>query len=246
MLWVPVVNRFSLRPKYTDRRRGEPLFDWDVLTPRVEEEGSRGHMVRPRLDKLDLLLLRELEVDAAMNFTDMSLLLVRKYGVIRSDRLLLYHYSNHLLGRGLISKYLMTQPREACTCVCLMAHTNQNTFTQYREYVLRIPYLSRELTDGLGHHYTEHHVPLGDYVCFMGYIRSNLAPLTRKIKMYACLPDSSRTYPLPVGLFNDENSDRTHDPQADLERVLAKAKEITIPNSTNTETHSWNHSDTYG
>lgn len=106
----PEIVRHSLRPEYVDWESGEYVFDWDSLTPRIAEQRVYDPSHKPLADRLDLLLLKELELDASKSFPEISEQLYRKHGVKVSDRLLLYHYENHLVSRKSVKKDVLKVP----------------------------------------------------------------------------------------------------------------------------------------
>ncbi|PSN90869.1 hypothetical protein B9Q08_03880 [Candidatus Marsarchaeota G2 archaeon ECH_B_SAG-M15] len=222
----PEIVRLSLRPEYVDWESGEYVFDWDSLTPRPAEPGVYDPSHKPLADRLDLLLLKELELDASKSFPEISEQLYRKHGVRVSDRLLLYHYENHLVPRKMFSKYRVLFSQSEKLGVYLLTQVAPSALDKYVWWVRRIPYLNRELLDPAGQHFSEHYLPSNGYQGFLGYVNSKLSPLATRMKMFVSLPGSRSGFSLPFELFDEESGEWIHDAHADAQRVLAKAREL--------------------
>ncbi|MEM3656785.1 MAG: hypothetical protein QXP58_09780 [Thermoprotei archaeon] len=222
----PEISRYSVRPECVDWHTGEYVFDWDKLTPREPEAKVYDASERPQADRLDLLLLKELESDAALSFPDISMRLFKQLGLKVSDRLLLYHYTKHLVARKMFSKYRVVFSQSGKLGVYLLADTSPSMLTEYREWVTRVPYLNRELVDMSGKHFSEHYMPPKHYTGFLEYVESKLAPLVDSIEIYSSLPGLRSSFSLPYELFDEERGKWMHDPEADAERVLRIAQTL--------------------
>jgi len=222
----PEIVRHSLRPEYVDWVSGEYVFDWDSLTPRPPERRALDPSSRPLADRLDLLLLKELEFDATKSFPEISQQLYKKHGVKVSDRLLLYHYENHLVSRRMFSEYRVLFSQSGKLGVYVLTQVAPGALDEYVGWVRRIPYLGSEFLDASGQHFSEHYVPPGDYMGFLGYLNSRLAPLAARVKVFVSLPGSRSVFTLPFELFDEGRGEWAHDAHADACRVLARAREL--------------------
>ncbi|MEM0120343.1 MAG: hypothetical protein QW688_02755 [Thermoprotei archaeon] len=89
----PETAHYGVRPEYIDWGSGSYVFDWGSLTPRKPEAKLHDTSIRPQADRIDVLLLKELEFDATRSFPEISAQLKERHGFIVSDRLFLYHVS---------------------------------------------------------------------------------------------------------------------------------------------------------
>jgi len=223
----PEVVRHSLRPEYIDWSGvRDYVFDWDSLTPRPAEPGVYDPSQKPLADRLDLLLLKELEFDASKSFPEISAEIHRKQGVRVSDRLLLYHYEKHLVPRRMFSRYRVLFSQAEKLGVYLVAQTAPGAYDEYLDWVRRVPYLNKELLDPSGQHFSEYYLPSSEFQGFLGYVNSRLAPLAIRMKMLVSLPNSRSVFTLPFELFDEERGEWVHDAHADASRVLARAREL--------------------
>jgi len=222
----PEIVRHSLRPEYVDWVSGEYVFDWDSLTPRPPEQRVMDPSSNPLVDRLDLLLLKELEFDASKSFPEISQQLYKRHGVRVSDRLLLYHYENHLVPRKMFSKYRVLFSQSGKLGVYVLTQVAPGALDEYVGWVRRVPYLNRELLDASGQHFSEHYVPPGDYMGFLGYLNSRLAPLAARVKVFVSLPGTRGAFTLPYELFDEGRGEWVHDAHTDAQRVLARAREL--------------------
>jgi hypothetical protein len=222
----PEIVRHSLRPEYVDWESGEYMFEWGSLTPRVVEQRVYDPSSRPLADRLDLLLLKELEFDASRSFPEISDHLYRRNGVRVSDRLLLYHYENHLVPRKMFSKYRVLFSQSEKLGVYILTQVSSGSLDEYLGWVRRIPYLGSEFLDPAGQHFSEYYLPSSCYQGFLSYVNSILAPLATRMKVFVSLPCSRSGFSLPYELFDEESGEWIHDAHADAQRVLAKAHEL--------------------
>lgn len=219
-------GRYSVRSDYIDWRTGEYVFDWSSLTPREPEPDSFDASEKPMADKIDLLLLKELEFDATRSLREISSAIENKHGFKISDRLLLYHYSNHLVAHKMFTRYRVFLPLEDKLGVYLHAKVDSNNKDEYLDSVRRIPYLDRELLSDDGDCWSDHYLPPSDYGNFLFYVQTRLLPLAREIKIITAHPKSLTSFTIPYELFDEENCEWKHDSTLDTERVIAKAKEL--------------------
>ncbi len=219
-------ERYSVRPDYIDWRTGGYVFDWNSLVPRKPEPDSFDAAEKPMADKIDLLLLKELEFDATRSFPEISAALENKHGVKISDRLLLYHYSNHLVAHKMFTRYRVFLSLEDKLGVYLHAKVDSNNRDEYLDSVRSIPYLDRELLSDDGDCWSDHYLPPSDYGNFILYVQTRLLPLARELKIITAHPKSLTSFTIPYELFDEESGEWRHDPALDAERVIAKAKEL--------------------
>jgi hypothetical protein len=98
-------RRVPMKAEYYDFNRGAWDFDWS--SPKSSEPDitlSRSRGGRP-VDRIDLLILKELQIDASKNLVEIRDSIGRKDGYDINYKTLNWHYSHHVLASGLISGY---------------------------------------------------------------------------------------------------------------------------------------------
>lgn len=89
-----------MRTEYYDFDTGRWDFDWSNLQKQSDDAGYRPSG-RAKFDKHDLLILKELQIDATRSFIEISGRLKENY------KKLAWHYKTHVVGRGLINRYYL-------------------------------------------------------------------------------------------------------------------------------------------
>gem|GEM_PF-879792 len=219
-------ERYSVRSDCIDWKTGRYVFDWSSLTPRRPEAESFDASEKPVADKTDLLLLKELEFDATRSFSEISAALADKHGVKISDRLLLYHYTRHVVAHKMFTRYRVFLPLEDKLGVYIHARVDPNNRDEFLASVRRIPYLDRELLSDDGDYWSDHYLPPSDYANLLLYIQTRLLPLAREMRVITAHPKSFTSFTIPYELFDDEKCEWMHDPELDAESVIAKAKKL--------------------
>jgi len=87
-----------MRPEYYDFDTGRWDFDWST-TPPIRRDASYRPSQKGQFDRHDLLVLKELQVDATRSFREIASKLKMNY------KTLTYHYSEHVAKRKMIAGY---------------------------------------------------------------------------------------------------------------------------------------------
>jgi len=99
------TRRAPMKAEHYDFNRGVWDFDW--RSPKATEPDAT--MGRPgtgrSVDRIDLLILKELQIDASKNLVQIREAIKRKDGVDINYKTLNWHYSHHVEASGLISSY---------------------------------------------------------------------------------------------------------------------------------------------
>ena len=83
-------------------------FDWSAPPP-VDDKAARATISeKKRVDKIDLLILKELWKDGSRSLTEIQAAIKKVNGVDVNYKTLGWHYSHHVLGQRLIRDYSMT------------------------------------------------------------------------------------------------------------------------------------------
>jgi DNA-binding Lrp family transcriptional regulator len=90
-----------MRADYFDFQRGAWDFDWENLALKYNEKDQVKPQGRASFDRLDLEILKELQLDASTSLKTIA----KKVG--SNTKTAYYHYWKHILGGGLIRNYRM-------------------------------------------------------------------------------------------------------------------------------------------
>jgi hypothetical protein len=217
--------RYSMRPEYFDWNKGVYSFTWESLSDRDPEDPI---MVSSEslADKLDLLIIKELEIDAMISFKEISANLQRKDKVQASDRLLMYHFKQHVISRRLLGRYKVFLPPVKTLAIDYVVSVKKENRDAYLRLIRRIPYLSIELTDDFhNYHVAIFNVPFSEYMDFVGYYYKNVVPLTESIRGHIGIPGLRISYTIPFELY-DEKQGWVYDYKKDAQKVLEAANKL--------------------
>lgn len=186
-------------------------FSWQRSS--VKEQNSiqvRREDVQ-KYDKFDLLILKELEIDAGRNLRQVS----EKIGA--PLKLLQFHYLNHVTARNLVSAYRVIWPgsrydfeeerpvtrkdRYIEINILLEGGTNSEN-AELRALVNKIPFLWFEAVEP--HYLAELYVPNDSYIEFFEYLDSFAGRVKKKLKVYTMDQAGSIRYTIPYKLFDPE------------------------------------------
>lgn len=99
MAWL---RHISMRQEYFDFDKGEWAIDWSKIEKepiRIEEMPIEK--IETRVDKIDLLILAYLQANSFLSLSKIARMLNKNPKKLR------YHYTEHVLKRGLINKYVV-------------------------------------------------------------------------------------------------------------------------------------------
>jgi hypothetical protein len=219
--------RYNLRPEYVDWNTGKYNFDWDTLTDRQPEDTVVGLVENPSADKIDLLVLKELELDATKTFKQMQDGIKKKPGVEITERLLLYHFSEHVVRRKLLSRYKVYFPVSRCLAVYLVASLKPHFREEYLKMIRRVPYLSIEfLSEQNPMHVSVLSIPEGTYSSFLSYFDRRILALTEESRVFVAIPGMRHAYTIPYELYNENTNGWDYDYVKDAESVLKTAEAL--------------------
>jgi hypothetical protein len=99
-------RRTPMATQYYDFVHERWNFDWDSFqSVRTHEEPDS--IERIRFDTIDLLLAIELQIDAGRSMMEINGLLKSRYQIEVNYKTLQYHYSSHLIKKGLVRDYVV-------------------------------------------------------------------------------------------------------------------------------------------
>jgi len=130
LFWSTCIHEVSLTDNWYDHESERWVFKWDKWIEDIERQGtSLPHtIVEPKsypqkADKIDIIILKELQKDAECEFSYIAKLLDV------SPQRVQYHFENHVIGKGLIEGYTVFLPHfeyvsESC-CFRFNFHTEK-------------------------------------------------------------------------------------------------------------------------
>ncbi len=101
--WSTCFHGVNFTDKWFDLSSNKWIFNWDEWIKEIPTEGTKlpYTLIDPddfpqKADKLDVLIIKELEKDATITFTELA----EKFGT--SPQRIKYHFENHILKYGLL------------------------------------------------------------------------------------------------------------------------------------------------
>ena len=92
-------RNIPMRAEFFDFDHGVWDFDWGKLTPKYDERDEIRPHAKEDFDRIDLEILKQLQLDANTTITKIA---AKAESSMKNTQ---YHYSKHVMGRGLIRNY---------------------------------------------------------------------------------------------------------------------------------------------
>ena len=204
------VRNVPMKPEYYDFTNGAWEYDWHgeeiggVSAVRSERKTNVE-----RYDMSDLLILKELEVDASQTLVGIA----KKLKI--SHKTALYHYNSHILGRGLIKNYGILWQGAHYTAKIEKAESKRHRY-------LGVALLVRGLTDGQRarlrgslnqlpfslleafdpDYYAEFFVPLASYIEFLKRLRELTVRTGTQPEVFILDQSKALRFSIAYGLFD--------------------------------------------
>jgi hypothetical protein len=158
-------------------------------------------------DKKDLLILKELQQDSAIQFVDIA-------NKLKIDvKTLLYHYHSHIANRGFVSKYIVRwigEPKDIRKYAILHAkavirNVSENELLSVQDTFAKLPFTwSDSYSSEDGFYLADLVLPVPQYVDALSFLQRNLRDSKRKIEILVLDPQFGSTFTLPHHMFEDE------------------------------------------
>jgi DNA-binding Lrp family transcriptional regulator len=219
---VLVSRHKSMDPKFFNFQSGK----WDVEWNRVKEEAGvplqfDGKESQPVADYYDLLLIKELQLDALQHVVAAA----RKLKV--NQKTFEYHYRAHVLKKKLIPSYIVRwmqdQEKTLVHTVVLTRMTfrglSQTEFSRVQRAVSKIPFLWAEEVLRDGTYITTLCIPGAELITTFSYLNGEVSDLQSKVEVGYIKPRESSLFTIPYNMFSADGW--KFDPHH-LERELAK------------------------
>jgi len=221
VLWI---RHLSMNPRYFDFEKKEWNVDWEEVEKSPveiqQQEVAEGGAFY--VDKIDVLLLKEMQIDCLRSLTDIGKKLHVKPKTLR------YHFREHIEKRRLISRYVVrwfgSPPLEARKSILYLTaeirEPSPEVLWQAQNVFHRLPFTWLDAVSTCQDLYTAQAVlPISSYTETVEYLARNSDGFEKKLKL--CLVDQTCTcnYTLPYELFS-EDAGWLFDEEHTLEQVL--------------------------
>ena len=172
------VRSVPMRPEYYDFSDDSWAYDWqgEEITGVALVPSGRAHV--EKYDMPDLLILKELNIDASQTLVAIA----RKLNI--SNKTLQHHYKSHVLGRGLVKSYKILWQGTRYNTKTEKAESKRHTYLPIALIVTgttdgqradllanlnHVPFLWFEASDP--NYYAEFFIPIASYTEFLRRIR---------------------------------------------------------------------------
>lgn len=203
---LSVVNYPHMQAEHYDFDKRTWFVDWLKLRPTsdVADEQISDFSSKPHCDNIDLLILKELQLNATQPLTKIG----RKLGI--DPKIVRYHYQEHLMRRGLILRYVLswfdTQEdrwRKVLYSFMELRDLNSKELRRAREVFASIPFTWFDSVSPDGKFYfVQLIVPLIEFQDLCRYVYNYLPEMVTN--SYQTFVTEAMAYTLPYEQFTDE------------------------------------------
>ncbi len=203
---VAFSQHYSFDPKYFNFQSAK----WEVDWRKVELESPPSEMRPPSppaaIDKYDLLLVKELQIDSLKHDADIA----RKLGVAPPS--LGYHMRAHVDRKGLIDRYIVRWMEDVTKT---LAHSVLLTRVVVRglsraqarrahEAFARVPFTWSVYITKDGTYMSTLCIPVEEAVTTFDYLRTQLADFSESIQIEYIKPHDAQLFTIPYNMFEGE------------------------------------------
>jgi len=205
---LDVVRHMSMKPEFYDFKRKRWKIPWDELDPRdvTVPHVSSEPRTEPLADKVDLFILKELQLDCTRSLAAIA----RKLGI--NYKTLRYHYLEHVAQRNLIDKYLVrwqgTVTKDVRNQLMVLALTIRGLGQVERNEVERVfhslPFTLLDAFSSEDNLYMAQVImPSNQYADTLDYVRMHTSGYKGRMNVYIIDP-TAPAFTLPYELFDIE------------------------------------------
>ena len=200
------MRHLSMKPNLYNFRRRVWDIDWEALdrlklTPELPPISKVT-----RFDKKDLLILKEMQQDSAIQFVDIA-------SKLKMDvKTLLYHYHSHIGDRDFVSKYIVRwigEPKDIRKYAILHAkavirNVSETELLSVQDTFAKLPFTWSDSYSSEDCFYlAELVLPVPQYVDALSFLQRNLRDSKRKIEILVLDPQFGSAFTLPHHMFED-------------------------------------------
>lgn len=209
MVDLQYLKHFSLRPEFYDFATRTWNIPWNTIDA-VEKRDDKPIQIdysRSVIDKTDLLILKELQINASQTIATIAKKIEMPEKNVR------YHYKAHLVGSKIIDGYIVrwqgdkyhSDNKYIFSCFIEFTDINQKDLINIFRVVESIPFtwfisLSVDKT----HLVSQFFVPVTFYYDFLAYLSNRLNVYKEKYELFIVDIDSAKAYTLPFESYNDK------------------------------------------
>jgi hypothetical protein len=213
-------RRVPMRAEHYDFEASRWDYNWQNQLPIEKEEMKPKHIAEAKVDKIDLLILKELQLDAARPLTEVNRALGAKNKIEINYKTLEWHYRQHVVKGGLISGYSIRwlgtrynplaekvehrRHRYLVVNVIVKDVTNQE-FLELTTKANRTPFLWSEMR---GKDYlAQFAFPIEETVDAFEYLRDILRPFQGRGSHYVVDQRNAAQFVLPYNSWSESEKD---------------------------------------
>ncbi len=200
----------ELKSRYHDFRSREWIVDWKKIDSQGEPPPSilpvHEPTARPEIDAVDILVIKELELDSWRNFAEIS----RKLGM--NDRTIRWHYTNHVspLINSYYVRWLPVDSKEMTKViglVCEFHNLSRYRLNKIRRLFNTFPFTWYEGGRSDGYYQIHSGIPAQHLMDSLRFLRTNLREILSDWTTFALDLSLSLTepYTIPYENFDDKN-----------------------------------------
>ena len=186
-------------------------FEWPQPGDEKPTFALKAHEKVQKYDRFDLLILKELEIDARRTLAQMS------ERVAVPVRLLQFHYLNHVEGRNLVRAYRLSWPGSRydyehgrpvtrkdryVEATILLEGATRSENAELRVLLNRIPFLWSEAFEP--NYCAEVFIPNDLYIGFLEYLEDFAGRVGEKMKVFVMDQDRALRFTISYQLFDAE------------------------------------------
>jgi len=206
------VRNPPMKANYYDFSTGSWSFDWPPKEGKALSFVSSTRQEIEKYDRLDLLILKELEIDANRTVVKMA------ENVQVNFKTLEFHYIDHVEARGLIKAYRVTWPGSRYDFKLDKVRSKKHRYTEITilfeggtkienaeliSLLNNTPYLWIEAVEP--NYYAELFIPANSYVEFLEYIGDFAARAGERMKVVVMDQTRALLFTISYKLFDNES-----------------------------------------
>ncbi len=213
------IGYLSMRPEYYDFNTRTWNIDWETLarSKAIVKETEKEYVYETTADKIDVLLLKELQIDSTASLTKIA----RKLGI--EPNTVRYHYMEHILRGRLITNYFIRWQAalgkdERYSTLAMVVHFRNLTREELsiaQEALRALPFTWFDaLSNDRSLYLVYITLPITLYVKVLDYLRRKVSKHGMNFWVSLIDPSCSMGYTIPYEMFDGErgwifNAERT-------------------------------------
>jgi len=213
----------SMRPEYYDFSTGTWNINWETLNQsKVLVKGMGDIYVgEPMADKVDLLILTELQLDSTVSIMEIARKLKMKFKKVN------YHFLEHVVRRELIMNYIIRWQAgieddgqySTLSMAIEFRDLTRGELSSVQEVFHKLPFgWFDALSSDRALYLVYVSLPLTQYVNLLNYLRRTISRYNQKFKVSLIDASCSQGYTIPCEMF-DEKQGWTFDAEKTLKEV---------------------------